>query len=286
MSSVLVSLQCAYVHVNQVAGWSLSATEGYRLPRPVGTKLTHLLFIHNLKVYRTECILWSQAGHSLKIYQLCDAGHGFTLAPQGMPCNTRQERVTIAWCSTSQARLTGTHWKFEGRAYLWFLRVCKIMVQNEKWTLELMAKAYVQRMSVIWSSPSSDVKRVAASNQFALPLLTHLMWTQDWPTSKLRLIDREVRKTICKSGGKHPLSFSTVNMYLSRDKRGCGLWSVVQDCKLNKIKAVVKPRSPMRAIQMFEKKTTEKELSLLVTEANKFTEELGTSLLLCMVKDT
>jgi len=42
----------------------------------------------------------------------------------------------------------------------------------------------------------------------------------------------------------------------------------------------------MRAIQMFEKKATEKGLSLLVTEANKFTEELGTSLLLCMVKDT
>lgn len=96
------------------------------------------------------------------------------------------------------------------------------MVQNEKWTLELMAKAYLQRMSLIWSSPPSDAKRVAASNQFALPLLTHLMWTKNWPITKLRLIDREVRKIICKSGGKHPLSFTTV-MYLSRDKRGCGL---------------------------------------------------------------
>lgn len=96
------------------------------------------------------------------------------------------------------------------------------MVQNEKWTLELMAKAYLQRMSLIWSSPPSDAQRVAASNQFALPLLTHLMWTKNWPITKLRLIDREVRKIICKSGGKHPLSFTTV-MYLSRDKRGCGL---------------------------------------------------------------
>lgn len=96
------------------------------------------------------------------------------------------------------------------------------MVQNEKWTLELMTKTYLQRMLVIWSSPLSDVKLVAASNQFALPLLTHLMWTQNWPITKLRLIDREVRKIICKSGGKHPLSFTTV-MYLSRDKRGCGL---------------------------------------------------------------
>lgn len=49
------------------------------------------------------------------------------------------------------------------------------MVQNEKWTLELMAKTYLQRMSLIWSSPPSDAKCVAASNQFALPLLTHLM---------------------------------------------------------------------------------------------------------------
>lgn len=42
----------------------------------------------------------------------------------------------------------------------------------------------------------------------------------------------------------------------------------------------------MRAIPMFEKKAIEKGLSLLVTEANKSTEELGTSLLLCIVKDT
>lgn len=77
------------------------------------------------------------------------------------------------------------------------------MVQNEKWTLELMAKDYLQRMSVIWSSPLSDVKCVAASNQFALPLFTHLMWTQNWPITKPRLIDGEVRKIICKSGGKH-----------------------------------------------------------------------------------
>lgn len=77
------------------------------------------------------------------------------------------------------------------------------MVQNEKWTLELMAKAYLQRMSVIWSSPLSDVKCVAASNQFALSLLTHLMWTQNWPITKPRLIDGEVRKIICKIGGKH-----------------------------------------------------------------------------------
>ena len=46
---------------------------------------------------------------------------------------------------------------------------------------------------VIWSSPVSDINRVRASNQFAMPALTYLMWTKHWPITELRVIDREAR---------------------------------------------------------------------------------------------
>lgn len=61
----------------------------------------------------------------------------------------------------------------EGRQYK-FLGVLESLVQEEKMVLELAAKEYLRRLSVIWSSPLSDYNRVVASNQFALPVLGYL----------------------------------------------------------------------------------------------------------------
>ena len=100
-----------------------------------------------------------------------------------------------------------------------FLGVRETVMQNEKLALQCAAKAYPQRLSLIWSSPLSDSNRVTASNQFALPVLSYLMRTQHWPITELRVIDREGRKIICENGGKHPLS-STAMLYRPRDKVG------------------------------------------------------------------
>ena len=43
-----------------------------------------------------------------------------------------------------------------------------------------------------------------ASTQFAMPAMSYFMWTQHWPTTELRDIDREARKIIVENGGKHP----------------------------------------------------------------------------------
>lgn len=34
--------------------WKLNATEGYRLSKPVGTKVTHLLYVDDLKVFASS----------------------------------------------------------------------------------------------------------------------------------------------------------------------------------------------------------------------------------------
>ena len=140
---------------------------------------------------------------------------------------------------------------------------------------------YLKRLSVIWSSPLSDINRVRASNQYAMPVLTYLMWTQHWPITELRVIDREARKIICENGGKHPLS-STAIMYLAREKGGRGLRSVEREYKLTKIKAAIRlchnMDPSMGAVQQFEERAVEKGHSSLMKEAHKFAEELGMSL--------
>ena len=54
------------------------------------------------------------------------------------------------------------------------------------------------------TSPLSDHAKVAASNQYALPVLTYLMWTQTWPIANIQQLDQVGRKTVVENGGNHP----------------------------------------------------------------------------------
>ena len=106
----------------------------------------------------------------------------------------------------------------EGTQYK-FLGVLENLKQDDQLALKVASKVFLRRMSVIWSSPLSDFNRVIASNQFALPVMSYLIWTQNWPITELKRIDREARKIIIENGGRHPLS-STAMLYLTRGKGG------------------------------------------------------------------
>ena len=106
-------------------------------------------------------------------------------------------------------------------------------------SLDCAAREFLRRMSIIWSSPLSDHNRVTASNQFALPVLGYLMWTQQWPVTELKRLDREPRKIVVENGGKHP-SGSTAILYMPREKGGGGLRSIEEEYKVTKIKAALK----------------------------------------------
>lgn len=87
--------------------------------------------------------------------------------------------------------------------------------------LECAAKEYSRRMPVIKTSPLSDHHRVTASNQLSLPVLGYLMWTQQWPITDIREIDRKARKIIVEHGGRHPCG-SNAMFYLAREKGAGG----------------------------------------------------------------
>ncbi|XP_068707674.1 uncharacterized protein [Montipora foliosa] len=121
---------------------------------------------------------------------------------------------------------------------------------------------------------------VMQDEKLALEFLSYLMWTQHWPITELRVIDREARKIICENGGKNPLS-STAMLYLPRDKSGRGLRAFEQEYKLTKkIKSAIKlyenTDPTMRLVQKFEERASEKGSTSLVKEACKDAEELDT----------
>ena len=112
-------------------------------------------------------------------------------------------------------------------------------MEDDKLGLTVAEETYLQRLSIIWTSPLSDANRVKATNQFALLVLTYPIWTQHWPLGDLQSIDRETRKLNSENGRRHPLS-STAVLYFPRDKSGRGLKSVEQEYKLIKTKMTMR----------------------------------------------
>ena len=83
-----------------------------------------------------------------------------------------------------------------------FLGVRKNVRQAVGLVLELAPKVFLRTVSVVWSSPLFDLAKAVASNQYALPVLTYLMWIQTWPLAELQQIDREASKILTTQRGQ------------------------------------------------------------------------------------
>ena len=83
-------------------------------------------------------------------------------------------------------------------------------MQEDNLVLGCGAKEYLRRMSVTWTSPLSDQNRVTASNQFALPVLGYLLWTQQWPIMAIQVIDRKARNIVIENGGRYPCGSNAI----------------------------------------------------------------------------
>ena len=184
--------------MNPVA-WKIGASEGYKLSKPIKARVTGLLYIDDLKVF---------AGSESKLNRVLESTQA--IKEIGFQWNPKKCAVVhIRRGDHSQKRFERDILRErlptlkEGRQYK-FLGVIETLVQEEKIALEFAAEEYLRRLSIIWSSPLSYYNRIVASNQFALSVLGYLMWTQHWPITDLKTLDREARKIILENGGKHP----------------------------------------------------------------------------------
>ena len=71
------------------------------------------------------------------------------------------------------------------------------------------------------------VRSVVASNQYASPVLTYLMWAQTWPIANIQRLDREGRKIIVEKMEEITLrDRQRYRLDMSRKLGGRGLKSV------------------------------------------------------------
>ena len=266
------------VCLNPIA-WKISASEGYRLSKPIGTTVTDLLYIDDLKIFAASESKLSSVMNSVRA-AMEDVGLIWNPKKCAVAHFKRGVRVaesTGLLMSDGNVNIPtledGQHYKFLG--------VLESLRQEERIVLRCAAREYLRRLSVIWSSPFSDYHRVIASNQFALPAMSYFMWTQHWPITELRQVDRDARKIITEGGGKHPCGTTSL-LYLPRDKGGRGLRSVETEYKETKVKAAVKlyrNRDPaMKMVREFEEQAESKGYQSMTKEAGKYAEEYGLQL--------
>ena len=93
-------------------------------------------------------------------------------------------------------------------------------------------KEYLRRCAVIWSSPLTMPRKIASTNNFAVPAVQYQMSSSMWRMEDIRKLDRDTRKVIKNNKAIHHQE-SNANLYLQKSKGGRRLESVY---KLTKIK--------------------------------------------------
>ena len=154
-----------------LVSWMLKATEGYKLSKPIGKAVTHLLYIDDLKIFAASRRAMAAVRGAMKDIGLewnerkCSVAHvkRGTLEPEESESAVDSEREVF------KSLAEGSHYKFLG--------VMENTKQDDDLSLQIAGKAYLQRQSLIWSNLPSDYNMVQASNQFAMPVLSYLMPT-------------------------------------------------------------------------------------------------------------
>ena len=181
--------------------WMLKVTEGYRLSKPICKAISHLLYIDDLKIFvaskeKVKRVM-DRVRVAMRVIGLewneskCSVVH----VRRGI-LNAESENGGVSENESIKSLSDGSHYKFLG--------AMENTKQDDELSLEIASKAYLQRLSLIWTSPLSDNNKVSASNQFAMPALSYLMSTECWPIAELKRLDRKARKVIVENGGKPP----------------------------------------------------------------------------------
>ena len=204
--------------LNPIA-WKLRAAEGYKLTKTISQKVTHLLYVDDLKVYAPSENNLQRMMENVK---------------DGMEClglKWNEKKCAVMHVKRGSLVFDGESMKIDGLRPINFLRadshynsfgVRESVRQEDGLVLELAAKEFLKRVSVISPSPLYDHAKTVASNLYTLPVLTYQMWTQTWPLAELQQIEEDTRKIISGSGDNHPKG-SIAALYLTRNNGRRGL---------------------------------------------------------------
>ena len=262
-----------YTLSKNVISWLARSFEGYTLAKPISRKVTHTLFIDDLKGYTKS--------RSRLIF--CLNKISIAMKEAGLFWNPKKCRFFEI--SRGKHNIAddinledGTIIKSikDDETYK-FMRVPQ-SYKNEIGILEdKLLKLVKQRAYIIWNSDLYDINKVYASNIFINSAIEYFFWSIKFTLKFLKDIDLAIRNAMNTSGCKHTNLMNAV-VYLPRAKGGRGLKSLEQTYKEIKVKIAAKLINTedrrMIIVNQFHKNNFDNANYSIFKEANNYVKDM------------
>ena len=260
--------------LNPIA-WYLRSTEGYSLSSSPMLKITHVLFVDDLKTYHKSESKAAVVSSKLK-QMFGDIGLKWGLGKCAAvnikrgKIGQEQTQMPISHTEFIPLLQNSDHYKFLGKQ--------ENATHLEEIVMREASKEYLRRCTVIWSSPLTIPRKIASTNNFAVPAVQYQMWSSMWRMEDIRKLDRDTRKLIKNNKAMHHQE-SNASLYLQKSKGGKGLMEVESVYKLTKIKVahyVSLAEDPrLNLVRMADERNHAKKLPSINTTAYNYANELG-----------
>ena len=250
--------------------WELRRHEGYKLSKPIQCKITHTLFMDDLKSYAK-----SFNAQRLLLSDIKEKMGDASLLWNNKKCKVINiKRGEIDVTSEEMVLTDGTKLEcLESEDRYKFLGVPENILHDTDDIVIKIEESIRGRANVIWSSPLSDCNKVFATNIFVYSALEYYMWSERFNISDLREMDVIIRDIMNKQNAKYSLQLNA-SLYLPRSKGGRGLKNFEMLYKKTKVKAAMKiltasdPR--MICVKQFDEKRMNKGRSSIINDAKKY----------------
>ena len=262
--------------VNVIA-WVIRSTEGYTLSKPISLKVTHTLFVDDLKGYaksfdRLKFILNLIRNYMEDAGLLWNPKKCKSIAfKRGKHCV--YDDITLDNGNAIKCLKEGEYYEFLG------------VPQHTKMDAETLGNELLntiqKRSHIVWSSHLSDINKCRASNTFINSAAEYYFWTVKFTLEMVREMDITIRKSMNINGAKHTNQMNEI-MYLQRNKGGRGLRSLEVTYKMTKIKLAAKLINDkdrrLEIVRQFHKRNIETASYSIFKDAKRYGEEFDIQL--------
>ena len=263
-----------YTLCNNLVSWIARTHDGYVMSKPIKKKVTHTLFIDDMKNYWAS-IRAGIAGMSLIKACMRDCGLEWN-EKKCKGCFLERgkfvEHADLILDDGSKIECLKI-----GESYKFFGIYQSVRLDRDGLECTLLKKVE-QRTHVTWKSDLSDMNKVTATNTFISGCVEYYFWGCSMRIDFLQELDRCIRRVMNTCGAKHTNTMNA-GLYLSRCKGGRGLKSLECSYKDIKIKAAMKlkvnddPR--MEIVNQFHQIHLKTQSYSLFKEVDRYSEEKG-----------
>ena len=263
-----------YVLTMNIVSWVIRSTEGYVLSAPISQKVTHTLYVDDLKGYTKSL---ERLKFALNFIKSCmeDAGLYWNAKKCKFIGMKRGKYEVCDHVTLSGGEIVKCLDEKESYEFMGVPQCVKINVSEL--SRELL-KVVRQRAYIIWSSELSDANKCMACNQFINSAIEYYFWTVKFTINTINEMDATIRDVMNHLGAKHTNLMNAIT-YLPRSKGGRGLRSLEDTHKATKIKLAIKlvqdPDHRLDIVRAYHDNNVNTKSFSLFKDATKYSSELG-----------